>query len=108
MSSCGRAVDGGPGSAGPRARSTPCPRRRRTAIASAFAAALGVDAGPVARVLREATSPDRSFRALMTALGAPVPSHFGRHRSGPLDSDRTTVVRRHGILEAAVEETWGH
>ena len=78
------------------------------ALARAFATELGVDAGPVARVLREATTPDRAHRALLTALGAPVPSHFGRHRAGPLDSDRTTEVPRHGILDAVVHETWGH
>ncbi len=78
------------------------------ALASAFAAPLEVDAGPVARVLREATTPDRTYRALMTALAVPVPSHFGRHRSGPLDSERTTEVRRHGILDAMFEEHWGH
>ncbi|MFC7490862.1 MULTISPECIES: hypothetical protein [unclassified Knoellia] len=77
-------------------------------MATLFASALGVDPGPVARALREATSPDRSFRALMSALAAPVPSHFGRHRSGPLDSERTTVVERHGIVEAMVEDHWGH
>lgn len=76
--------------------------------ARAFASALGVEPGPVARVLREATTPDRALRNLMTALGAPVPSHFGRHRSGPLDSERATEVPRHGILEAVVEDYWGH
>ncbi|MDT0212853.1 hypothetical protein Q9R29_03045 [Rothia sp. ARF10] len=76
-------------------------------VATAFALALGVDPGPVGRVLLEATSPDRSLRALLTALSAPaVP--LGRHRSGPLDSERTTEVRRHGILEATVEDHWGH
>ncbi|MFC7485900.1 hypothetical protein ACOCJ7_05175 [Knoellia sp. CPCC 206453] len=84
------------------------PSREAEAIASAFASALDVDSGPVARVLREATNPDRTRRAFMAALRAPVPSHFGRHSSGPLDSERTTDVRRHGILDAAVEETWGH
>ena len=78
------------------------------AIATEFASALDVDSGPVARVLREATSPDRARRAFLAALLVPVPSHFGQHRSGPLDSERTTDVRRHGILDAAVEETWGH
>lgn len=78
------------------------------AIASEFASALGVDSGRVTRVLQEATTPDRAFRALMTTLAAPVPSHFGRHRSGPLDSERTTLVPRHGILDAMTEETWGH
>lgn len=77
-------------------------------VAAVFAEALGVDPGPVARALREATGPDRAFRGLMTALGAPVPAHLGRHRTGPLDSERTTQVRRHGIIEAMVEETWGH
>lgn len=76
--------------------------------ASVFAAALEVDPGPVARVLREATTPDRAFRALMGVLAAPLPSHFARHRSGPLDSERTTRVRRHGIIDAMFEETWGH
>lgn len=76
--------------------------------AQAFASALGVEAGPVARVLREATTPDRAFRALMTAVGAPVPTSLGRYHTGPLDSDRTTEVARHGILEAVVEDHWGH
>lgn len=78
------------------------------ALAAAFATPLGADAGHVARVLREATSPDRASRAFLAALGAPVPSHLGRHRTGPLDSERATEVRRHGILEAVTEETWGH
>ncbi|MEO7267906.1 MAG: hypothetical protein ABIW49_01715 [Knoellia sp.] len=77
-------------------------------IATVFASALDVDSGPVARVLREATNPDRARRAFMAALLAPVPSHFGQHSSGPLDSERTTDVPRHGILDATVEETWGH
>ena len=77
------------------------------AAAAELASALQVDAAPVARVLREATSPDRALRALLTALSAPAVT-LGRHRSGPLDSERTTEVRRRGILEATVEETWGH
>ncbi|WP_156996593.1 hypothetical protein [Knoellia aerolata] len=52
--------------------------------------------------------PDRAYRALMAALGAPAPSQLARHRRGPLDFERTTEVRRRSILEAAVEETWGH
>jgi len=75
--------------------------------ARAFASALGVGPGPVARVLREATTPDRALRALLTALSAPGVT-LGRHRSGPLDSERTTDVRRRTILEAAVEDHWGH
>lgn len=78
------------------------------ATGTVLAAALAVDPGPVVRTLRGATSPDRALRALMTALGAPLPSHFGRHRSGPLDSERTTHVTRHGIVEAAIGEHWGH
>lgn len=78
------------------------------ALGAVFGSVLGIGTGPVARVLREATSPDRALRALMTALGAPLPTQLARHRRGPLDSDRTTEVRRRGILEAAVEETWGH
>lgn len=78
------------------------------AVSSQLASALEVDAAPVARVLGEATSPDRALRALMTALGAPLPGQLSRHRRGPLDSDRTTDLRRRGILEATVEETWGH
>ena len=76
--------------------------------ARAFASALGVEPGPVARVLREATTPDRALRALMTTLAAPAPTSLGRHLRGPLDSDRTTEVARHGILEAVVEDHWGH
>ena len=84
------------------------PAAEAEAIASVFASALDVDSGPVARVLREATNPDRARRAFMAALLAPVPSHFGRYRGGPLDSERTTVVRRHGIIDAVTEETRGH
>lgn len=77
-------------------------------LAAAFASALDVGPDPVARVLREATSPDRAMRGLMTALGAPLPAQLAQHRRGPLDSERTTDLRRRGILEATVEETWGH
>ncbi|WP_353951540.1 hypothetical protein V6K52_18220 [Knoellia sp. S7-12] len=84
------------------------PAAEAKAIASLFASAMEVDSGPVARILREATTPDRARRAFMAALLAPVPSHFGRHGSGPLDSERTTVVPRHGIIDAMVDETWGH
>ena len=84
------------------------PAEQADGLAEAFGAALGVDRGRVARVLREATTPDRAARALVAALGAPVPSSFGRHRSGPLDSDRAVEVPRHGILDAMAEETWGH
>ena len=84
------------------------PREEADALAEVFGAAIGVERGPVARALREATTPDRAVRALMAALGAPLPGHLGRHRSGPLDSDRAVEVRRHGILDAMAEETWGH
>ena len=84
------------------------PAAEAETLAEAFASALDVDAGPVARVLREATSPDHALRALVTALGAPLPAQLSRHRRGPLDSERTTDLRRRGILEATVEETWGH
>ena len=77
-------------------------------LAATFASALDVDPDPVARVLREATDTDRTLRALMAALGAPFPTQLARHRRGPLDSERTTDLRRRGILEATVEETWGH
>lgn len=83
------------------------PPAEAASVAAAFATALQVDPGPVARVLREATSPDRTLRALLTALSAPAVT-LGRHRGGPLDSERTTEVRRRGILEATVEEHWGH
>lgn len=76
--------------------------------AEVFGVALGVDPGPVARALREATTPDRAARTLMTSLGAPVPGQLGRHRRGPLDSDRAVEVPRHGILDAVVEDHWGH
>lgn len=78
------------------------------AVALAFSSALEVEAGPVARVLREATTPDRAYRSLMTVLGAPATTHLPRHARGPLDSERTTEVRRHGIIDAMIEETWGH
>lgn len=84
------------------------PAAEAESVATLFATALGVDPGPVARALLEATSPDRSLRALMSALVAPLPSHFGRHRSGPLDCERTTVVERHGIVAAMIEDHWGH
>lgn len=84
------------------------PAAEAEALALAFGSSLGVDTAPIARVLGQATSPDRALRALMTALGAPVPAQLGRHRRGPLDSERATDLRRRGILEAAVEETWGH
>lgn len=84
------------------------PAAEAEVTAHAFASTLDVDPAPVGRALREATTPDRSLRALMTSLGAPLPPTLARHSRGPLDSERTTEVRRHGILDAVVEDHWGH